>query len=106
MLALTKPGDTIMGLSLDAGGHLTHVAKAAMSGKWFTVVQYGVREDTHLIVYDAVEKLAKDCRPTTIISGGPAYPRHIAFAHFRPLVCDGAPVCKSYMAHFPGLDAG
>src|SRR3546814_4607314 len=63
MLALTKPGDTIMGLSLDAGGHLTHGAKAAMSGKWFNAVQYGVREDTHLIDYDAVEKLAKECRP-------------------------------------------
>src|SRR3546814_7710472 len=67
MLALTKPGDTIMGLSLDAGGHLTHGAKAAMSGKWFNAVQYGVREDTHLIDYDAVEKLAKECRPSIII---------------------------------------
>src|SRR3546814_14192615 len=59
MLALTKPGDTIMGLSLDAGGHLTHGAKAAMSGKWFNAVQYGVREDTHLIDYEAGEKLAR-----------------------------------------------
>ena len=58
MLALTRPGDTIMGLSLDAGGHLTHGAKAAMSGKWFNAVQYGVRPDTHLIDYDQVEALA------------------------------------------------
>src|ERR1700744_5870532 len=68
MLALTKPGDTIMGLSLDAGGHLTHGAKAAMSGKWFNAVQYGVTPDTHLIDYDQVERLAKEHKTTPIIT--------------------------------------
>ena len=80
MLALTKPGDTIMGMSLDAGGHLTHGAKPAMSGKWFNAVQYGVRPDDHLIDFDQVEALAKEHRPTLIIAGGSAYPRHIDFA--------------------------
>src|ERR1043166_4280758 len=72
MLALTKPGDTIMGLSLDAGGHLTHGARAAMSGKWFNAVQYGVTPDTHLINFDQVERLAKEHRPKLIITGGSA----------------------------------
>ena len=85
MLALTKPGDTIMGLSLDAGGHLTHGARAAMSGKWFNAVQYGVTRDTHLIDYDAVEAMAREHKPTLIITGGSAYPRHIDFARFRQI---------------------
>jgi len=67
MLALTKPGDTIMGLSLDAGGHLTHGAKPALSGKWYNAVQYGVREDTHLIDYDALEAQAIEAKPTLIM---------------------------------------
>src|SRR3954466_12284037 len=70
ILALTKPGDTIMGLSLDAGGHLTHGAKAAMSGKWFNAVQYGVRPDDHLIDFDQVRDLAKQHSPKLIIAGG------------------------------------
>src|SRR5215204_757161 len=82
MLALTKPGDTILGLSLDAGGHLTHGAKPAMSGKWFNAVQYGVRRDDDLIDFDQVEALAKEHRPRLIIAGGSAYPRHIDFARF------------------------
>src|SRR3546814_14536617 len=103
MLALTKPGDTIMGLSLDAGGHLTHGAKAAMSGKWFNAVQYGVREDTHLIDYDAVEKLAKECRPSIIITGGSAYPRQIAFARFSSLSAEvGAYFMETGMAAWRG----
>ncbi|HEY9579344.1 MAG TPA: serine hydroxymethyltransferase [Rhizorhapis sp.] len=106
MLALTKPGDTIMGLSLDAGGHLTHGAKAAMSGKWFNAVQYGVREDTHLIDYDAVEKLAKECRPSIIITGGSAYPRHIDFARFRAIADEVGAYFMVDMAHFAGLVAG
>ncbi|HKX87915.1 MAG TPA: serine hydroxymethyltransferase, partial [Sphingopyxis sp.] len=77
MLALTKPGATIMGMSLDAGGHLTHGAPPAMSGKWYNAVQYGVREDTHLIDYDALEAQAIEAKPTLIIAGGSAYPRHL-----------------------------
>src|SRR6195952_4227445 len=68
MLALTRPGDTIMGMSLDAGGHLTHGAKAAMSGKWYNAVQYGVRPEDHLIDFDQVEALAKEHQPKLIIA--------------------------------------
>ena len=106
MLALTKPGDTIMGLSLDAGGHLTHGARAAMSGKWFNAVQYGVREDTHVIDYDAVEKMAKESRPTLIITGGSAYPRHIDFARMRAIADEVGAYFMVDMAHFAGLVAG
>src|SRR5829696_9395743 len=77
MLALVQPGDTILGMSLDAGGHLTHGARPALSGKWFNAVQYGVRRDDDLIDFDQVEALAKEHRPTLIIAGGSAYPRHI-----------------------------
>jgi glycine hydroxymethyltransferase len=106
MLALTKPGDTIMGLSLDAGGHLTHGAKPAMSGKWFNAVQYGVREDTHLIDYDEVERLAVESKPTLIIAGGSAYPRHIDFARFRAIADKVGAIFMVDMAHFAGLVAG
>jgi glycine hydroxymethyltransferase len=106
MLALTKPGDTIMGLSLDAGGHLTHGARAAMSGKWFNAVQYGVTRDTHLIDYDQVEALAREHKPTLIITGGSAYPRHIDFARFRKIADEVGAVFMVDMAHFAGLVAG
>ena len=106
MLALTKPGDTIMGLSLDAGGHLTHGAKAAMSGKWFNAVQYGVREDDHLIDFDQVERLAKETKPKLIITGGSAYPRHIDFARFRAIADEVGALFMVDMAHFAGLVAG
>ncbi len=106
MLALTKPGDTIMGLSLDSGGHLTHGAKPAMSGKWFNAVQYGVRADDHLIDYDAVAALARESRPTLIIAGGSAYPRHIDFARFRAIADEVGAVFMVDMAHFAGLVAG
>jgi glycine hydroxymethyltransferase len=105
MLALTKPGDTIMGLSLDAGGHLTHGAKPAMSGKWFNAVQYGVREDTHLIDYDEVERMAIECKPTLIITGGSAYPRHIDFARFRAIADKVGALFMVDMAHFAGIVA-
>jgi glycine hydroxymethyltransferase len=105
MLALTKPGDTIMGLSLDAGGHLTHGAKPAMSGKWFNAVQYGVRPDDHLIDYDEVERLAKEHRPRLIITGGSAYPRHIDFARFRVIADEVGALFMVDMAHFAGLVA-
>jgi glycine hydroxymethyltransferase len=106
MLALVKPGETIMGLSLDAGGHLTHGARAAMSGKWFDAVQYGVTPDTHLIDYDAVEKLAIEKKPKLIITGGSAYPRHIDFARFRAIADKVGAFFMVDMAHFAGLVAG
>jgi glycine hydroxymethyltransferase len=105
MLALTRPGDTIMGLSLDAGGHLTHGAKPAMSGKWFNAVQYGVRPEDHLIDFDQVERLAKEHRPTLLITGGSAYPRHIDFARFRAIADEVGAIFMVDMAHFAGLVA-
>ncbi|WP_423605891.1 serine hydroxymethyltransferase [Sphingomonas sp. MS122] len=106
MLALAKPGDTIMGLSLDSGGHLTHGAKAAMSGKWFNAVQYGVKPDTHQIDYDQVAALAREHKPTIIIAGGSAYPRHIDFAKFRAIADEVGAYFMVDMAHFAGLVAG
>ncbi len=106
MLALVKPGETIMGLSLDAGGHLTHGARAAMSGKWFNAVQYGVAADTHLIDYDAVEQQAVETQPKLIIAGGSAYPRHIDFARFRSIADKVGAIFMVDMAHFAGLVAG
>ena len=105
MLALTKPGDTIMGLSLDAGGHLTHGARPAMSGKWFNAVQYGVRPDDHLIDFEQVEALAKEHRPSLIIAGGSAYPRHIDFVRFRAIADEVGALFLVDMAHFAGLVA-
>ena len=106
MLALTKPGDTILGMSLDAGGHLTHGARASMSGKWFNAVQYGVNPETHLIDYDEVARLAKENRPTIIIAGGSAYPRIIDFAKFRAIADEVGATFLVDMAHFAGLVAG
>ncbi len=106
MLALAKPGDTILGMSLDAGGHLTHGAKASMSGKWFNAVQYGVHPETHLIDFDEVERLAKEHRPTMIIAGGSAYPRIIDFAKFRAIADEVGATFFVDMAHFAGLVAG
>ncbi|WP_156678824.1 serine hydroxymethyltransferase [Sphingomonas profundi] len=106
MLALTKPGDTIMGMSLDAGGHLTHGAKAALSGKWYNAVQYGVRRDDHLIDFDQVEALAREHRPRLIIAGGSAYPRVIDFARFRAIADEVGAIFMVDMAHFAGLVAG
>jgi glycine hydroxymethyltransferase len=105
MLALSKPGDTILGMSLDAGGHLTHGAKPAMSGKWFNAIQYGVRKEDHLIDFDQVEALAKEHKPRLIIAGGSAYPRHIDFARFRAIADAVDAVFLVDMAHFAGLVA-
>ena len=105
MLALTKPGDTILGMSLDAGGHLTHGARPALSGKWFNAVQYGVRRDDDLIDFDQVEALAKEHRPTLIIAGGSAYPRHIDFSKFRAIADEVGATFMVDMAHFAGLVA-
>ena len=104
-LALLKPGDKILGMSLDAGGHLTHGAKPNISGKWFDAHHYGVREEDALIDYDALEAQAKDIRPQLLIAGGSAYPRIIDFERFRAI----ADACGAYlmvdMAHFAGLVA-
>jgi glycine hydroxymethyltransferase len=105
MLALARPGDTILGMSLDAGGHLTHGAKPALSGKWFNAVQYGVRRDDDCIDFDQVEALAKEHRPTLIIAGGSAYPRHIDFARFRAIADEVGAIFMCDMAHFAGLVA-
>jgi glycine hydroxymethyltransferase len=106
MLALVKPGETIMGLSLDAGGHLTHGAKAAMSGKWFNAVSYGVDPVTHLIDFDQVASLAREHKPKLIIAGGSAYPRQIDFAKFRAIADEVGAIFMVDMAHFAGIVAG
>jgi glycine hydroxymethyltransferase len=106
MMALLKPGDTIMGLSLAAGGHLTHGAPPAQSGKWFNAVQYGVRPDNHLIDFDEVERLALEHKPKLIIAGGSAYPRIIDFARFRQIADKVGAYFMVDMAHFAGLVAG
>lgn len=104
-LALLQPGDTFMGLSLAAGGHLTHGAAPNMSGKWFKAVQYGVRQDTCLIDYDEVERMALECKPKLIITGGSAYPRVIDFARFRAIADKVGALFMVDMAHFAGLVA-
>lgn len=106
MLALTKPGDTIMGMSLAAGGHLTHGAPPALSGKWFNAVQYGVRREDAQIDYDEVERLALEHKPTLIIAGGSAYPRFIDFQRFRAICDKVGALMMVDMAHFAGLVAG
>ena len=105
MLALVKPGETILGLSLDAGGHLTHGAKAAMSGKWFNAVAYGVDPVTHRIDFDQVRALAREHQPKLIIAGGSAYPREIDFATFREIADEVSAYFMVDMAHFAGLVA-
>jgi glycine hydroxymethyltransferase len=104
--ALIKPGDTLMGLSLAAGGHLTHGAPPAQSGKWFNAVQYGVRRQDALIDFDEVEKLAKENKPKIIVAGGSAYPRIIDFAKFREIADSVGAYLMVDMAHFAGLVAG
>ncbi|MEP7316302.1 MAG: serine hydroxymethyltransferase [Sphingomicrobium sp.] len=104
-LALLQPGDTILGMSLDAGGHLTHGAPPAQSGKWFNAIQYGVRADDHLVDFDEVERLAKEHKPKLIIAGGSAYPRHLDFAKFRAIADMVGAYLMVDMAHFAGLVA-
>ncbi|WP_264603084.1 serine hydroxymethyltransferase [Rhodobium gokarnense] len=105
-MALAKPGDTILGMSLDAGGHLTHGARPNQSGKWFNAVQYGVRRQDHRIDFDEVEALAREHKPQIIIAGGSAYPRHIDFARFRAIADEVGAYFMVDMAHFAGLVAG
>jgi len=103
--ALLQPGDTIMGMKLAAGGHLTHGAPPAQSGKWFNAVQYGVRKVDALIDFDEVESLAKENKPKLIIAGGSAYPREIDFKRFREIADSVGAILMVDMAHFAGLVA-
>ncbi len=106
MLALIRPGDTILGMSLAAGGHLTHGAKPNLSGKWFNAVGYGVRRQDAQIDFDEVEALAGEHKPKLIIAGGSAYPRTIDFARFRAIADSVGAWLMVDMAHFAGLVAG
>ena len=105
-LALLKPGDTIMGMSLNSGGHLTHGSKASVSGKWFNAVAYDIDEKTGLINYDEIEKLALEKKPKLIIAGGSAYSRIINFKKFREIADKANSYLMVDMAHFSGLVAG
>ena len=104
-LALLKPGDTILGLSLDAGGHLTHGAAPNLSGKWFHAIQYGVRRDDGMLDYEQLEQLARTEQPKLIVAGGSAYPRFIDFARIRRVADEVGAYFMVDMAHFAGLVA-
>lgn len=104
-MALAKPGDTIVGMSLAAGGHLTHGAAPNYSGKWFNAVQYGVRRQDGLLDYDEMERLVRESKPTLIVAGGSAYPRIIDFARFRRIADEVGAALMVDMAHFAGLVA-
>lgn len=105
-LALLTPGDTILGLDLKAGGHLTHGAAVNLSGRWFNVVSYGVDPDSHLIDMEQVAELARAHRPKLLIAGGSAYPRTLDFARFRQIADEVGAILMVDMAHFAGLVAG
>ena len=104
-LALLQPGDTILGMSLDAGGHLTHGAAPNQSGKWFNAVQYGVRRDTLDVDYDQMEALAHEHKPKMIIAGGSAIPRHLDFKRIREIADSVGAWVLADVAHFAGLIA-
>ena len=104
-LSMLKPGDTILGMSLAAGGHLTHGAAPNLSGKWFNAVQYGVDEDTAQIDFDALLEQAKACKPRMILAGGSAYPRTLDFAAFRKVADEVGAYLMVDMAHISGLVA-
>jgi len=105
MMAVIKPGDTIMGMSLAAGGHLTHGARPNQSGKWFTPVQYGVTETDGRIDYEEVARVAHESKPRLIIGGGSAYPRIIEFGRLREIADSVDAILMVDMAHFAGLVA-
>ena len=105
-LALLKPGDTFMGMSLNSGGHITHGLKISMSGKWFNAIGYDVDKESELIDYDNVEKLALEHKPKLIIAGGSAYSRVIDFKRFREIADKVGAYLMVDMAHFSGLVAG
>ncbi len=104
-LSLLKPGDTILGMSLAAGGHLTHGAAPNLSGKWFNAEQYGVDEKSHLVDFDALRAQAKACQPKIILAGGSAYPRTLDFAKFREIANEVGAYLMVDMAHISGLVA-
>jgi len=104
--ALLQPGDTILGMSLASGGHLTHGAAPNQSGKWFNAIQYGVREEDQLLDYEQVEALAREHKPQMIIAGASAYPRQIDFARFRKIADEVGAYLLVDMAHYAGLIAG
>ncbi len=104
-LALVKPGDTILGMSLDAGGHLTHGAAPNVSGKWFDAVHYGVRRDTLDVDYDQIAALAAEHKPKLIIAGGSAIPRQLDFARFREIADSVGAWLLADVAHYAGLIA-
>ena len=103
--ALLQPGDTILGMSLDAGGHLTHGAAPNQSGKWFNAVQYGVRKQNNLLDYDQVQELATEHKPKLIVAGGSAIPRQIDFKRMREIADSVGAYLHVDMAHFAGLVA-
>ncbi|WP_284943819.1 serine hydroxymethyltransferase [Acidisoma cladoniae] len=105
MLALLSPGDTFLGMSLAAGGHLSHGAAPNLSGKWFNALQYGVRRDDGLLDYEELEQKAREGKPKLIIAGGSAYPRIIDFARIRKVADEVGAVFMVDMAHFAGLVA-
>jgi len=105
-MSLLNPGDTIMGMSLAAGGHLTHGAPPNQSGKWFNAVQYGVRSQDSQVDFEEIERLAKKHRPKLIVAGGSAYPRILDFAFFREIADEVGAKLMVDMAHFAGLVAG
>ncbi|OYO29264.1 serine hydroxymethyltransferase [Janthinobacterium sp. PC23-8] len=105
MLALLQPGDTVLGMALSAGGHLTHGAKPALSGKWFNAVQYGVRREDSRVDYDEVERLAREHKPKLIIAGFSAYPREMDWARFRAIADAVGAFLMVDMAHIAGLVA-
>ena len=105
-LALLNPGDTILGMGIDQGGHLTHGAPPAQSGKWFNAVAYGVDKDSGYIDYEQLKQLAQECKPKLIIAGGSAYSRIIDFKKFREVADSVGAYLLVDMAHFSGLVAG
>ncbi|GAB2187600.1 serine hydroxymethyltransferase [Roseibium sp. LAB1] len=105
-LALLQPGDTFMGLDLNSGGHLTHGSPVNMSGKWFNVISYGVREDDHLLDMDEVERLANEHKPKLILAGGTAYSRIWDWKRFREIADSIGAYLMVDMAHIAGLVAG
>jgi len=105
-LAFLSPGDTILGMSLAAGGHLTHGCKVNLSGKWFQATTYGVHPETHLIDYDEVRRVAIAHKPKLIIAGGSAYSRTLDFKRFREIADEVGALLMVDMAHFAGLVAG
>ena len=104
-LALLQPGDTVLGMSLAAGGHLTHGAAPNLSGKWFRPVQYGVRKEDGILDYEELERLARSEKPKLIIAGGSAYPRFIDFPRIRKVADEVGAYFMVDMAHFAGLVA-